>query len=302
MGKYFKSDADARMWAATKLQSMWRVKQEREKMALLRKELSEYKPFDVCQPVIRSAEYVLSDARKKHLQERRFREDAGDGLLYRMKKTLKSDPSINLSMGHNNETAGHRAAENGHDKCLSLCVDHGMELDGETTLGNTAAHYAAYGGEGNGCIRLLSDNLADIMKSNNRDETPITISAEKGKESTMELIRALAVEGEDLVMKRRRHVELKRQKIIREKKGILLGRDVDGSEGGVEFVVPYNAHLNEESKYTVACGLRSAGVVQDVLMNGKMRAEPIVRERKKLFAKENKQREIIRSLDFLKRL
>jgi len=176
-----------------------------------------------------------------------------------------------------------------------------MELDSETTLGDTPAHYAAFGGA-NKCIRILSDHLADITKVNNTDQTPISISAERGKESTMELIRALAVDGEDLVMKRRRHVELKRQKNIRIKKGILLGRDVDGSEGGVEFVVPYSAHLSEESKYTVACGLRSAGVVQDVMVSGMMRAEPTVIEYKKKFQAENRKREIVRSMDFLKRL
>ena len=69
------------------------------------------------------------------------------------------------------------------------------------------------------------------MKSNLKDETPVTISASKGKESTMALINSLAVQGEDLAMKRRRYNELRRQNEIRRKKGILFGRDIDGGEG-----------------------------------------------------------------------
>ena len=77
-----------------------------------------------------------------------------------------------------------------------------------------------------------------------------------------------------------------------EKKGKLLGRDVDGSEGGREFIVPYSAHLNEESKYSVSCGLRSAGVVEDALSSGVMRAVPKCVEAKKLHGKQRKEREI----------
>jgi len=301
MGKYFATDADARFWAASYLQSLRRAKQEREAMLLRRKEMEEFRPFDVCRPKIQCSTNTHSLEKIKELAARRFREDAGDGKLSYMRKALKAVPTINNLKGFENETAAHRAAENGHDQNLSLTIDFGHELDGETTKGNTAAHYAAMGGNGS-CIRILSDHLADIMKANRRDETPITISAMRGKESTMELIKVLAVEGEDLVMKRRRHVELKRQQNIREKKGKLLGRDVDGSEGGREFIVPYSAHLNEESKYSVSCGLRSAGVVEDALSSGVMRVVPKCVEAKKLHGKQRKEREIVRSLSFLKRL
>ena len=174
-----------------------------------------------------------------YIKSRKFKEDAGDGRIDALKHALKGKKGIidpNLA-GYRLERAGHRAAENGHVECLRVCMDNGFDQDSETKLGNTAAHYAAMGGANN-CIRLLSDNLANIMKSNLKDETPVTISASKGKESTMELIKSLALDGEDLTMKRRRYIELRRQNEIRRKKGILFGRDIDGGEGGNEFVVP----------------------------------------------------------------
>jgi len=106
--KYFRDEAEARMWAATKLQSIWRSKQERERMALLRKEMADFKPFDVCNPEIRLSNYDYSEERKQYLRERRFREDAGDGLLVNLKREVKVDPSVNLGKGYKNETAGHR--------------------------------------------------------------------------------------------------------------------------------------------------------------------------------------------------
>ena len=144
------------------------------------------------------------------IKSRKFKECAGDGDIREMKRLLKLkkgslDPNIK---GYRDVTAAHRAAENGHREALEMALDSGLGIDDATTLGNTAAHFAAMGGA-NDCIRLLSDNLADIMKANLSDETPIGICASRGKESTMALIKALAVEGEDLVMKRRRVLEVR---------------------------------------------------------------------------------------------
>ena len=137
------------------------------------------------------------------------------------------------------------------------------------------------------------------MKSNLKDETPVTISASKGKESTMALINSLAVQGEDLAMKRRRYNELRRQNEIRRKKGILFGRDIDGGEGGNEFVVPFNARLNEENKFFVSCGLRSSGTVKSVLSAGIAASAPIVFQRRKAQEADRAKREGVRSLMFL---
>ena len=144
------------------------------------------------------------------IKSRRFKECAGDGDIREMKRLLKLkkgslDPNIK---GYRDETAAHRAAENGHREALEMALENGSDIDASTTVGNTAAHFAAMGGS-NDCIRLLSDNLADIMKTNLSDETPIGICAARGKESTMALIKALAVEGEDLVMRRRRVLEVR---------------------------------------------------------------------------------------------
>jgi len=131
------------------------------------------------------------------IKSRRFKECAGDGDIDEMKRLLKLkagslDPNYK---GYKGETAAHRAAENGHMDALEISLDNGHDIDAATTLGNTAAHFAAMGGS-NDCIRLLSDNLADIMKPNLIDETPIGICSSRGKESTMALIKSLAVEGE----------------------------------------------------------------------------------------------------------
>ena len=173
-------------------------------------------------------------------------------------------------------------------------------MDDQTVMGNTAAHYAAQGGS-NDCIRLLSDELADIMMSNNDNQTPINICAARGKESTMNLIKALAVDGEDLVMRRRRANELKRQEELRRKKGVLFGRDLDGGEGGNEFVVAASAHLNDEAKYFVSCGLRGRGVVDGVVSASLGRAEGESLRRKKERAEKDLGRDAVRVFGFMKR-
>ena len=134
--------------------------------------------------------------------------------------------------GYRGERAAHRAAENGHVNCLRLCIENGFDVDTATVLGNTASHYAATTGA-NGCIRLLSDELADITRRNVAGRDPADICAMRGGEgSTRDLIRSLAIGGEDLTMRRRRHIELRRQNGVRKKKGVLFGRDMDGGEGG----------------------------------------------------------------------
>ena len=238
----------------------------------------------------------------RYIADRRFREDAGDGHLPLIKTAHRREPTAGLTTnnGYRNETAGHRAAENGYEACLSFCVDNGLDVDAETVLGSTPAHYAATGGA-NGCIKLLSDHLADLMKQNLRRETPIMLAKQLGKENTEELINLLAVEGEDMVMKRRRHVELRRQHEYRRKKAVLFGRDIDGGEGGTEFVVPTHARLNDHSKLVVACGLRSAGVVTNVVQSGLMMALPEIEKRHAERAEENKKREGVRTMGFLMR-
>ena len=268
------------------------------------------------------------------IKSRRFKECAGDGDIAEMKRLLKLkkgslDPNIK---GYRDETAAHRAAENGHREALELAFENGLDIDATTSIGNTAAHFAAMGGS-NDCIRLLSDNLADIMKKNLNEETPIGICESRGKESTMALINALAVEGEDLVMRRRRVIEvrvfwvgarermilisvsipnappppplrfsssqLRRQNEIRRKKSVLFGRDIVGSEGASEFTVPSQAYLNNESKYGVACGLRASAFVESSSKNGLFLATPqVVRERRKI--KERKEEmEVVKSMNFL---
>ena len=117
----------------------------------------------------------------------------------------------------------------------------------------------------------------------------------------MALIQALAVDGEDLTMKRRRYIELRRQNEIRRKKGILFGRDIDGGEGGNEFVVPSTARLNDENKYFVSCGLRSSGSVNSIISVGVQLAAPVVARDRKNREVDRVKREGVRSLMFLSR-
>ncbi|GMH87196.1 hypothetical protein TrST_g6235 [Triparma strigata] len=304
MGKYFATDFEAKQWAASKLQAIVRSRNERRAVAHRRADMEEAAKLLVDPNNVKILDQRQAadgfEEDQLYIKSRKFKEDAGDGDISSLRHWLKQKKgSVDPNMpGYRNERAGHRAAENGHEDCLKLCIENGFDQDCATKLGNTAAHYAAMGGA-NGCIRLLSDNLADIMKSNLKDETPVTISASKGKESTMALINSLAVQGEDLAMKRRRYNELRRQNEIRRKKGILFGRDIDGGEGGNEFVVPFNARLNEENKFFVSCGLRSSGTVKSVLSAGIAASAPIVFQRRKAQEADRAKREGVRSLMFL---
>jgi hypothetical protein len=306
MGKYFASDLEAKEWAAAKFQALFRGREHRRMVERKRLEMLEALSLlvDCCNVrILREREAV--DGYEGHVvrvASRRFVEDAGDGKLAALQHSMKGKPeSVDmLYRGYRNERAAHRAAENGHSDCLRLCINTGHDVDDQTTLGNTAAHYAAMGGA-NDCIRLLSDELADIMMGNNVDQTPINICAARGKESTMDLIKALAVDGEDLVMRRRRANEVVRQEEMRRKKGILYGRDLDGGEGGNEFIVPTHAHLNDESKYHVSCGLRARGTIDNVISASRGTAEPQIIKRKKERAERDKGREGVRAFGFMKR-
>ncbi|GMI34975.1 hypothetical protein TrCOL_g10986 [Triparma columacea] len=302
--KYFSSDEEAINWAASKLQAIVRSRNERREVAQKRRDMEEAAKLLVDACKVKVITEVEAGEGYEELQvlikSRRFKECAGDGDIAEMKRLLKLkkgslDPNIK---GYRDETAAHRAAENGHREALELAFENGLDIDAVTSIGNTAAHFAAMGGS-NDCIRLLSDNLADIMKKNLNEETPIGICESRGKESTMALINALAVEGEDLVMRRRRVIELRRQNEIRRKKSVLFGRDIVGSEGASEFTVPSQAYLNNSSKYGVACGLRASAFVESSSKNGLFLATPqVMRERRKI--KERKEEmEVVRSMNFL---
>ena len=109
------------------------------------------------------------------------------------------------------------------------------------------------------------------------------------------------MDGEDLLMRRRRANELKRQEELRRKKAILYGRDLDGGEGGNEFVVPHSAHLSDVSKYHVSCGLRSRGVVDNFVSAGLGRAAPEAKKVKRMKEEKEKRREGARVFGFLGR-
>ena len=74
-----------------------------------------------------------------------------------------------------------------------------------------------------------------------------------------------------------------------------------GSEGANEFTVPANAYLNKDSKYAVACGLRASGFVESSSKNGLYLAAPVVAAARRTRREEEKEREIVRSLNFLKK-
>ncbi|GMI43584.1 hypothetical protein TeGR_g4360 [Tetraparma gracilis] len=338
MGKYFANDLEAKEWAAAKFQALYRGREHRRAAERKRRDLLEAAALlvDACDVRILGERESIPgyDAHRAMVKSRRFREDAGDGHLGAMQKALKAleaaggtlaggpDPGATaggddgpdpvlldpLARGFRGERAAHRAAENGHVACLRLAVSAGFDVDDATVLGNTAAHYAALGGGGlvggagaNDCIRELADQLADIMRANKQGVTPINICALRGKESTTALIRALAVDGEDLVMRRRRANELRRQEDLRRKKSVLLGRDCGGGEGGAEFLVPNSAHLTEEAKYVVACGLRGRGVVANIVATGAGRAEPELARRERERREKQKKRETGRVFGFLGR-
>jgi len=82
-------------------------------------------------------------------------------------------------------------------------------------------------------------------------------------------------------MRRRRANELKRQEELNRKKRVPFGRDLDGGEGGNEFVVAASAH---EAKYVVSCGLRGRGVVVDGVVKaslGKEEGESLRRKKER---------------------
>jgi hypothetical protein len=98
---------------------------------------------------------------------------------------------------------------------------------------------------------------------------------------------------DDLMMQRRRNVELKRQLGIRKKKQILFGRDIDGSEGGKEFNVPQKAHLSDFAKVQVGVGVRAQGEVSKMLSYGLEEAYPaaLEKERNRLRMQSKNKRE-----------
>nr|XP_051688425.1 ankyrin repeat domain-containing protein 26 isoform X28 [Oryctolagus cuniculus] len=73
------------------------------------------------------------------------------------------------------------------ENCATLLLDHGADPNIEDEIGNTALHYAAYGGNTRMAEKLLSSN-ADIEKKNETGLTPLLVAIQQNQESMVKFL------------------------------------------------------------------------------------------------------------------
>ena len=101
MGKYFANDLEAKEWAASKFQALFRGRGHRRLVEQKRRDMEEARLLlvDVCNVKLLSEREALEgfDEHVAYIKSRRFKEDAGDGNVEALKKALKGKPGSVVS-------------------------------------------------------------------------------------------------------------------------------------------------------------------------------------------------------------
>uniref|UniRef100_A0A7S3XYC5 Uncharacterized protein n=2 Tax=Heterosigma akashiwo TaxID=2829 RepID=A0A7S3XYC5_HETAK len=193
----------------------------------------------------------------------RLREDAGDGKLQNVSREIIE--KMNLQAG--NETAIHRAARNGQDGQVSLLISKGANVNILDQNGNSPVHHACMGSHLN-CVKILIDALADLTITNHAGLTPLDIASSQCNFQTgVKLIEENQLPVRAAALAGRRAAAIDAHAGRRRLRQALLGRDVDGLEGGSHCkVLEADTLLTEQLVHEVNVNKKVDGFLQKVIM------------------------------------
>eukprot|EP00295_Goniomonas_pacifica_P005263 CAMPEP_0175834058 /NCGR_PEP_ID=MMETSP0107_2-20121207/15846_1 /TAXON_ID=195067 ORGANISM="Goniomonas pacifica, Strain CCMP1869" /NCGR_SAMPLE_ID=MMETSP0107_2 /ASSEMBLY_ACC=CAM_ASM_000203 /LENGTH=244 /DNA_ID=CAMNT_0017147239 /DNA_START=242 /DNA_END=976 /DNA_ORIENTATION=+ len=106
---------------------------------------------------------------------------------YMCHKCEASTEHISSSHSSAGMNAMHSAAARGHTAALQVLLDHGVNVNAKTTMGNTPLWYAATGGHKD-AAELILKSKGEVNATNIDSETPLHVAVENGDKKVVDLL------------------------------------------------------------------------------------------------------------------
>jgi len=81
----------------------------------------------------------------------------------------------------------HLAAKQGHQKIITILLEHGIDTSSKDTHGQTSLHVAAVNGQINAVCTLLGSGM-DVDIKNDQGQTPLVLAIEHGQDAIVTLL------------------------------------------------------------------------------------------------------------------